>query len=257
MIGAPTRTTFRDGFASQRLDDRRWIAAYLPQWTTPDLSAARYAFHAGRLVLEITTETHPWCPEHDGEVRVSSIQTGVRSGPAGSGDGQHRFADGVTVITPQPARALYTPRYGRIAIRARAIADPRAMVALWMIGFEDTPTDSGEICVMEIFGRDVLAGRAAIGMGVHPHRDPRLVEDFERVWLDIDVSRSHDYVAEWRPDAIVWSVDGRVVRRTSQSPSYPMQLMLGLYAFEGLRRDEPPLRFLVERVSGDPLLPEP
>ena len=248
-----TAASFRDGFETGRLDADRWIPAYLPQWTTPELAAARYRFEDGRLVLEITAATGPWCPDHDGEVRVSSIQTGVRSGPAGSADGQHRFAPGVTVVTPQATRRLYTPLFGRIGIRASAIADPRAMVALWMIGFEDVPEASGEILVMEIFGRDVRPSRTAVGMGVRPHRDPRLRDGFASVPLALDATQPHEYVVDWRPDGITWTVDGRPVLESDQSPGYPMQLMLGIYAFEALRPDEPPLSFVVERVWGDPV----
>jgi hypothetical protein len=244
---------FRDGFETGRLDPDRWVAAYLPQWTTPELAAARHHFDGGQLVLEITAETKPWCPDHDGDVRVSSIQTGVRSGHVGSRDGQHRFADGLKVVTAQPARRLYVPRYGRIAARASAVADPRAMVALWMIGFEEEPDDSGEILVMEIFGRDVSPERSAVGMGVRPHHDPRLKDGFERVPLSLDTTRPHDYAVEWRPDGITWTVDGRPVLQSDQSPAYPMQLMLGIYAFEAIRGDEPPLAFTVGHVTGDPL----
>jgi beta-glucanase (GH16 family) len=176
----------------------------------------------------------------------------VFAGPVGSTIGQHRFADGVTVATPEATRRLYTPTFGRIAVRASAPADPRAMVALWMIGFEEDPADSGEICVMEIFGRDIAARSVAIGMGVHPHGDGRLREDFDRIELAIDATEPHDYAADWRPDGITWSVDGTVVRRTTQAPAYPMQLMLGLYAFEPLGIGEAPLEFVVERVSGEP-----
>lgn len=249
---AASATSFRDGFETGRLDPERWVPAYLPQWTTPDRSAARYRFDAGRLVLEIGPETGPWCPDHDGEVRVSSIQTGVRSGPAGTDDGQHRFADGLRVVTPQPTRGLYTPTFGRIAVEARAIADPRAMVAFWMIGFEEEPEDAGEILVMEIFGRDVASRRATVGMGVRPHRDPRLHDGFTRVALQIDATASHEYAVHWRPDGITWAVDGRTVLESVQSPAYSMQLMLGLYAFEALAPEEPPLRFVVERVTGEP-----
>jgi hypothetical protein len=247
-----TATSFRDGFEAGRLDPERWVAAYLPQWTTPGRSAARFRFDAGRLVLEIGPETGPWCPEHDGEVRVSSIQTGVRSGAAGTDDGQHRFADGLRVVTPQPARRLYTPTFGRIAVQTGAVADPRAMVAFWMIGFEDAPEESGEILVMEIFGRDVAARRATVGMGVRPHRDPRLHDGFTRVALQIDATSMHEYAVDWRPDGIIWSVDGRTVLESEQSPAYQMQLMLGLYVFEALAPGEPPLGFVVERVTGDP-----
>ena len=249
---AATATSFRDGFETGRLDPGRWVPAYLPQWTTPERSAARSRFDAGRLVLEVGAETTPWCPDHDGDVRVSSIQTGVRSGAVGTSDGQHRFADGLRVVTPQPVRRLYTPTFGRIAVEARAVPDPRAMVALWMIGFEEAPEDSGEILVMEIFGRDVSPGRTIVGMGVRPHRDPRLRDGFTGVPLEIDATATHEYAVDWRPDGITWSVDGRTVLESDQSPAYPMQLMLGLYAFEALAPGEPPFEFVVERVTGDP-----
>ncbi|HWI71143.1 MAG TPA: hypothetical protein VNT55_04250, partial [Baekduia sp.] len=55
----------------------------------------------------------------------------------------------------QETRWLCTPRYATVAIRCRALADPRCMVALWLIGVEDAPEHSAEVCVCEIFGRDV------------------------------------------------------------------------------------------------------
>ena len=86
----------------------------------------------------------------------------------------------------RPPERLHTPRHGIIETRLRASADARIMVALWMIGYEDRPERSGEICVVEIFGRDIAPGRAAVGMGVHPHHDGRIRDDFERCALDID-----------------------------------------------------------------------
>ena len=127
------------------------------------------------------------------------------------------------------------------------------MVALWMIGFEDRPEDSGEILVVEIFGRDVTPSEAVVGMGVRPHHDPRLRDSFAGVRAAMDATAVHEYAVTWRRDGITWTVDGDPVLEDRQSPDYPMQLMLGLYAFEALALDEPPLEFAVSRVSGDPL----
>jgi hypothetical protein len=69
------------------------------------------------------------------------------------------------------------------------------MVALWMIGYEDEPERSAEICVCEIFGKDVEAHRARVGMGVHPFGDARIVE-FSAEKLPIDVRDFHVYAAE-------------------------------------------------------------
>jgi hypothetical protein len=87
--------------------------------------------------LLIEADQSPWCPELDGDVRVSSLQIGVFAGPVGSKVGPHRFAPAAEVREAQENVQLYTPLYGRIEMRARATDDPRCVVALWMIGYED------------------------------------------------------------------------------------------------------------------------
>jgi beta-glucanase (GH16 family) len=181
--------------------------------------------------LLITEDQPPWCPDLDGQVRVSSLQTGSFAGPVGSSVGQHRFNPEAVVKEAQPNVQLYTPLYGRIELRAQALADPRAMVALWLIGYEDQPERSAEICVCEIFGRDVGADHASVGMGVHPFGDPSIVDDFSAVRLPIDVRDFHVYTAEWTREQVAFFVDGDLVKTVRQSPAYPMQLMLSVYEF--------------------------
>ena len=65
----------------------------------------------------ITEDQQPWCPEYDGEVRVSSLQTGLFAGPVGSSVGQHRFNPAAVVREAQRNVRLYTPQYGRIELR--------------------------------------------------------------------------------------------------------------------------------------------
>jgi hypothetical protein len=244
---AGRRLEFSDGFDHGALDPTRWVPAYLPQWSSRAQSAPCYAFEDGRLILEIARDQEPWCPRWDGATRVSSIQTGVYSGPLGSPIGQSRFRPDLVVTEAQETARLYTPRHGRIETRAIAIADPEAMVALWMIGFEDEPEHSGEICICEIFGRDVLPASVRVGMGIHPFGDPRLVDDFEQVELPIDATEPHTYAAEWTPAGVDFLVDDRIVKRTTQSPDYPMQLMLGIYEFAPTSGGYPK-RFVVEHV---------
>jgi hypothetical protein len=221
-----------DLFRGTALDRDLWIPAYLPQWSSRVASAPRYELRAGGgLRLRIDPDQPPWCPEWDGGLRVSSVQTGVFAGVLGSPVGQHRFQPGVVVREEQAPERLHTPRYGIVETRLRATADPRAMVALWMIGYEDQPERSGEICVVEIFGRDMIPGQALVGMGVHPHHDPRMRDDFEQLPLAIDVTASHDYAVVWRPDGLAWYVDEQWVRSVDQAIDYPMQLMLGIYGF--------------------------
>ena len=189
----------------------------------------------------------PRARRHD--ARLVAADRGLRR-PRGSAVGQHRFNPEAVVREAQENVRLYTPERGVFALRAKGVVDPDAMVALWMIGYEDRPERSAEICVCEIFGRDVEEGSAAVGMGVHPFGDPEIVDDFEQIRLPIDVREFHEYAAEWAADRVTFFVDGSPVKTVQQSPSYPMQLMLGLYDFAGeaAGRGEYPKRFTVDRL---------
>ena len=246
---------FEDPFTGGVLDPNHWVPHYLPQWSTRRRSAARYELTGDCLRLLIEADQPPWCPEFDGSVRVSSLQTGVFAGPVGSTSGQHRFHPELTVREEQQNVRLYTPMYGLIEMRAKALDDPRNMVALWMIGYEDKPERSAEICVCEIFGRDVGGGHAKVGVGVHPFGDPTIIEDFSAETVEIDARDFHTYVAEWTPRGVSFSVDNQVVKRVDQSPSYPMQLMLGIYEFPDETLQDTgagsyPKAFVVDYVRG-------
>jgi hypothetical protein len=222
---------FEDDFDGPTLDKTHWLPDYLPHWSTPDRTAARYEVRDGVLRLLIEADHLPWCPELDGDLRVSSLQTGVFAGPPGFKVGQLQFHTDVVVRSAQQNRALVTVHHGLIETRMRALDDPRVMVALWMIGLEDAPERSSEICVAEIFGRDVRSDRARIGMGVHPWADPAITDDFVAEGIAIDVRDWHTYSADWTPDRVAWYVDDRLIRVVDQSATYPMQLMLGIYEF--------------------------
>jgi len=244
-----------DRFEGPVLDRRLWIPYYLPHWSSRAASAARYEVGGGLLRLTIEADQEPWNRDIDGELRVSSLQTGVFAGPVGSAIGQHRFREGIIVREAQRNVALYTPQYGLFELRARALDDPVNMVALWMIGYEDEPTHSAEICICEIFGRDVGPLQARVGMGVHPFGDPAITDEFAAETVGIDARGSHTYAAEWTPDNVAFYVDGRLVKVIRQSPAYPMQFMLSIYEFADHPQlpsapDRYPKTFVVERFRG-------
>jgi hypothetical protein len=220
---------FHDDFAATELDRGKWLPAHLPQWSSRALSAPNYRLRDGALILRITEDQQPWCPEFDGPNRCSSIQTGVFSGPLGSLIGQHRFSAACVVREEQESRRLYTPQYGYFEIRARAVNTPLNHVAFWMIGYEDAPERSGEIAIMEIMGQGVSPERSRIGYGVHPWGDPTMADAFYEDELPLDATGYHIYAAEWTPAQIDFYIDNRKIRTIPQSPSYPMQLMLGIY----------------------------
>jgi len=222
-----------DRFDGTELDRGLWLPYYLPHWSSRTAAAARYRLGDGQLRLVVEEDQPPWCPEFDGEVRVSSLQTGEFCGPVGSAIGQHRFSLAAVVREAQDDVRLYTPRYGFFEIRARAGVDGSSMAALWMIGYEDAPERSAEICVFEIFGRDVGPSEARVGMGVHPFGDPLLTDEFAAEPLPIDVREFHVYAVEWTAGQVAFFVDDRLVRVVRQSPAYPMQFLLDVYAFPG------------------------
>jgi len=220
-----------DDFDAPRLDERLWLPWYLPHWASRSAAAARYAIRDGCLRLRIDADQPPWAPEIDGQTRVSSLQTAVRSGPVGSDVGQHRFAASLVVREAQGDIRRYTPAAGLVEARLRTTADPANMAALWLIGIEDEPQRSAEICIAELFGRDIGPEATTVGVGLHPFGDASIADDFERLTVPIDAREFHVYSAAWRDGRTAFYVDDRVVKVSDQAPAYPMQVMLGIYEF--------------------------
>lgn len=224
---------FDEDFAGSTLNEGRWLPYYLPHWSSREQSRARYSVEDNRLLLRVDPDQPPWCPEFDGGLRVSNLQTGVFSGPVGSDVGQHRFRPEVRVREAQPESRLYTPQFGLFEIRARAVAHRLGMVAFWMIGFEEHPQRSAEICIMEIFGKEVTGAGSSVGMGVHPFGDPQIHDEFEKILVTEDVLGYVDYAAEWLPDAVHFYINDVLVKSVDQSPQYPMQFMVDVFKFPG------------------------
>jgi Glycosyl hydrolases family 16 len=208
---------FADDFDGPDLDPAVWVPHYLPQWSSRAASAATYALRDSELHLTIPAEQDLWCPDDHDPLRVSGIQSGVFSGEVGSTVGQQPFRDGLTVREAQPAHRGWTPEYGRIEVRARMDLSRRSMASVWVVGLEDEPSRSGEICIFEVFGDAVVVdhGRpvaASVGMGVHPFRDSELTDDFATPRLELDVGALHVYAADWQPGRVEFFVDGEHVR---------------------------------------------
>jgi hypothetical protein len=228
-----TRPVFEDHFDAPALDPGVWLPHYLPAWSSRAATAATYAVRDSCLHLSIPPERGAWLPgEHEPPLRVSGIQSGNFSGPVGSTVGQQPWRDGAVVREAQQPFRGWTPDHGYLEMRARAVVTARSMVAWWLVGFEDRPERCAEICVAEVFGDAVDPGAsAAVGMGLHPFRDPAVVEDFAAVRLPIDVARFHTYAVNWTADRVDFFVDGTFVRGCPNPPGYPMQTMLAVFDF--------------------------
>ena len=133
---------------------------------------------------------------------------------------------------------------------------PRSMASLWMVGFEDRPERCGEICVVEVFGKDLEPGRSAeVGMGFKAFRDPDLAQDFAAPRQPVDVADWHTYAVDWDADEAVFTLDGAEVRRCPRPPAYPLQLMLAVFDFPAWSSgDDDHLvpALVVDRISARP-----
>ena len=110
---------------------------------------------------------------------------------------------------------------------------PRSMAALWLSGFEDDTAqeECGELCVVEVFGKDLGPGSAEVGVGIKAFRDPALRQDFAAPRLSVDVSALHTYAVDWDATEAIFTVDGEEVRRCAHPPTYPLQVMVGVFDF--------------------------
>jgi len=106
------------------LDPTRWLPFYLPHWKQPPRAHARGAGTSsvtGR-VLRLRIEGRPAAVvvrSSDGEIKVSSLQTGSSHGAQQPASNPAAVREGAAV----PAVRLYTARYGRIEVRAKKATD--------------------------------------------------------------------------------------------------------------------------------------
>ena len=206
-----------------------WVDHYLPHWTTPDRSAARYDLTAEGLRLRIEADQLDWRAE-DAPMRVSNLQTGTFSGRLGSPRGTHRHRrDGLLVRTATPTRLLWAPAAGRIDVTVSATRDPGCMLAAWLVGTEhQDEAAAGEVCVFEIDAGAIGATTRA-RTGLKAHRDPRLTTDMAEVDLPFDATRPHTWTAIWGTSETLIGCEGVLLRSIPQAPDYPLFLMLDLF----------------------------
>jgi hypothetical protein len=244
---------FVDDFDGDGLDPRRWVDHYLPHWTTPERSRARWTLTGHGLQLRIDDDQLDWRPE-DAPLRVSNLQTATFSGPLGTTRGTHRHRpDGLTVRTVTPTRLLWAPRAGQVEATVTAGLGRGCMLAVWLVGTEhEAPGDSGEVCVFEIDADAVGTASTRARVGVKAHHDPRLVTDMREVDVAVGEGQPHTWSARWGPGGVVIACERRVVYASQQRLDYPLQLMIDL--FEIGPRDagsEYPKTAMVHRVRCD------
>jgi beta-glucanase (GH16 family) len=182
----------------------------------------------------------------------------VFSGPVGSKIGQSRFSDALVVREAQANVQKYTPQFGTFETRVKGLSSGGNHVSLWMIGYEDEPERSGEICLFELLGNEAGAASSKVRYGIHPWSDPTLHEEFFIEDFALDTTQFHIYVVEWTPSHVDFFIDNVKIKTVQQSPQYPMQFMLGMFElpYDGgwngpYNPDDPyPKTFTVDYVRG-------
>ena len=225
---APNREPDLDDDFSARLSPERWVAGYLPHWTTPERARAHYEIAPAGIELRIDSDQPDWRLE-DAPLRVSNLQTGVYSGPVGSALGTHRHRGDLDVRTETPQRLLFAPSQGRVEVTVSASRDANCMFAAWLVGTEHrSPTESGEICIFEI-DADAIGETTVARTGIKAHHDPRLTTDMTEVAIPMNASSPHTWTVIWGEGETVIGCEGRALRRIAQSPDYPLFLMIDLF----------------------------
>lgn len=221
---------FVEDFSTAVLDTGRWVDHYLPQWTTPERSRARYDLTPTGLRLRIDADQPDWRPE-DAPLRVSDLQTATSSGPLGSARGTHRHRpDGLLVRTAVPTRLLWAPSAGQVEVTVTASTDAGCMLAAWLVGTEHLDErDSGEVCLFEVDADAVGEMSTRARVGVKAHHDPRLTTDMTEVEVPVGRGQAHTWSARWDERGVVVACDQRVVFNSPQRLDHPLQLMVDLF----------------------------
>jgi hypothetical protein len=125
------------------------------------------------------------------------------------------------------------------------------MVALWLVGLEDTPRHCAEICITEMFGNSVVPGESVeVGMGLHSFRDPTVPEDFQAPRLPLDPTDFHLYAVAWSRTQADFYVDNTLIRTCPTPPTYPMQLMLAVFDFPTEDSGQHIPEFVIDYIRG-------
>ncbi|MBN1426976.1 MAG: glycoside hydrolase family 16 protein [Anaerolineae bacterium] len=207
---------FNDEFEGRALDRSRWTVCYWwnqngctnlgnneLQWYTPD----NVLVEGG--ILRLRAQKQEFETE-DGQIYPYTSGM-ITTGP---------------VSYDEPQKLGFAFQTGYAEIRARSPQGDGLWAAFWLL-----PTDltsKPEIDVMEILGNapDMLE------MHIHYLVDPETADSSGKSWQGIDFSADwHTFAIDWRPDRVVWLVDGVERWRFEEQeyiPATNMYLLLNL-----------------------------
>ncbi len=146
------------------LDPSRWDDSYLPLGPRA-ISAGRATASRRRADAPRPDRSRPGVRKHDATSASPRCRPGTARGPSEGRNGQHDSARASVCARPGGTAALpANPPPDRDA--CPRVCSTRCARSLYLIGFEDRLDDSGEITVMEIFGRESGEGGTVVRRGV-------------------------------------------------------------------------------------------
>lgn len=223
------RLIFSDEFDGTTLDTTKWVDKYLSSWSvTPDRTK-EWMMHDGQIELQIKAETEPWCAEFDGQTVVSGFTTGQRNG-------LHNWNGSNTVRNAEDMQLTHINQYGYYEMRAKGQSGSSRHSAWWLLGFEDIPTESAEIDIFEVLGKNnhsvppaVHAWKDTAPFQAKPTSYTSNNDDFNNEW--------HVYGFDWQkgtgsgnyPDKIIFYIDGKSYAEINVNIKYPLIQLFSLY----------------------------
>ena len=201
------RLVFADDFEGQTLDETKWTTcwSYGCATTNPSIWYSATNVIVGNGIVRLRADNHRRQFQHG---RVIPYTSGMLSTGAGLDGSPPRF----------------TAQYGYFEARARIPTGRGLWPAFWMLTPVQRPP---EIDIMEILSKEPTR----VQLHYHYLDGSGAIQDFGAAWDDGDFSTGwHTFGLEWRPDAIIWYVDG--VQRNQYVGNYvaaePLYLILNL-----------------------------
>ncbi|MDK3000125.1 family 16 glycosylhydrolase [Clostridium perfringens] len=219
------RLIFEDNFDGEKLDESKWVNSYLTSWASnPEKAKPVYKMKDGKLSLILNEDTEPWCPEFDGDTRVTGFMTGDRSG-------LHNWTGNNTVLNPTEKNITNINKYGYYEMRAKMQVGGGMHTAWWMTGFEDKPEQSAEVDIFEILGRNPNE----IQSTKHAWKDPNIKkEHLSFTPKNVDLANEfHNYGLKWTPEEMIFYFDGQEYGRMKSDIDYPMTMLISFYEKRG------------------------
>jgi hypothetical protein len=152
----------------------------------------------------------------------------------------------VSALETREAHNSFAQKYGLFEIRARFPVGSGLCAGFWLIpidkkynqitadgGTRQSADEPTAIDVSEFLGKDAHADNFTVHFGRDMNDDG---SEYQHTTLSEDLTKEfHVYALEWKPDELIWYMDGKEVHRSDKSPQSPFFVRLAL--FEGGTED--------------------